>query len=535
MSQKAKSPKKDKETFIKHEQFRDRNISSLGSHRRQGKTLKNPFSTIIPTPMTPRSCVNECIPNILWACILAAVLDRRHYLKLFRTVAINIREKLPNHSELFITHNFISKFSDREFDTAFYDVLADERARSALSALLLVDCLPDRSFWASRLAAPHADHWQILANAVRVCFDHQSQESTDIRWIKLIFLTITGRVIFSRKQADFLENMRLYPDRGDMRSVRPTIRAAEIAFRTLEFGEEGKVELPAPHQATFWDDVYRKTGCLSRAPDGTPHAAEKSQTRELIRVANLIAQHFHLTIEQTGIDARHDSAFGIVLYALNLLIEASASYCHSSAIGRSVLRSIVECFLTLSYLILKDDPALWLQHREYGNGQTKLSFLKNLAANKIPHFVDLARLEVLANEDKWLEFNDIHLGSWAAQNLRTVATEANVKDVYDGYYDLCSGYTHGHWSAIRDAAFVTCFNPLHRFHRIPSPINFGMRSILPDGIVLINRMLDELTKIYPGLNDRISSAPSEAVRPKKRTKSSNGAKASKRRKKAASA
>jgi hypothetical protein len=508
---KDQKSKKNKETFIKHEQFKDRNISSLDGHARRGKILKNPFSAISPTPMTPRSWVNECIPNILWACILTAALDRKHYLGLFRKVAINIREKLENHSELFITHNFISKFSDHEFDTAFQDVLSDERAKSALSALLLVDCLPDRSFWNSRLPAPTDDHWQILAKAVGVCFDHQSQAATDIRWIKLIFLTITGRVIFSQKQADFLENLRLYPDRGDMRSVRPMIRAAEIAFRTLEFGEEGKVELPAPHQTTFWDEVYRKTGCLPRDQEGTPRRAEKSETDELIRVANLTAQHFHETIEQTGIDARHDSAFGIVLYGLNLLIEASASYCHSTAVGRSVLRSIVEGFITLSYLVSKDDPALWLQHRDYGNGQTKLSLLKNLATSEIPHFIDLARLESLANEDKWMEFNDINLGAWAAQNLRTVATEANVKEVYDGYYDLCSGYTHGHWSAIRDAAFTTCFNPLHRFHRIPSPIDFGMKSILPDGITLINRMLDELSKIYPGLNDRISQASTETA------------------------
>jgi Family of unknown function (DUF5677) len=499
---KANDSKKTKKSFIKHDQFRDRNISSLESHPRQGKTLKTPFS-IIPTPMTPRSWVNECIPNILWACILTVSLDREHYLRLFRTVARNIRDELENHSELFITHNFISKFSDREFDVAFRHVLGDEEATAALSALLLVECLPDRSFWEARLQAPTNDHWQVLANAVGACFDHQSQKSTDIRWIKLAYFAITGRVHFSTAQADFVESLRLYPSHGDMRSVRPTIRATEISLRMMEFGEEGKAELPPPHQKAFWEEVYKKTGCLPQEQNGKPQTVEKSDTRELMRGANLIAEHFHSTIEHTAIDARHDSSFGLVLYAINLLIEAAASYSHSTAVGRSTLRSIVECFVTLSYLISKDDPELWLKHRDYGNGQTKLSFLKNLASEEIPHFVDLERIESLANEDKWMEFSDINLGAWSAQNLRTMATEANVKDVYDCYYDLCSGYTHGHWSAIRDAAFVTCFNPLHRFHRIPSPIDFGMRSILHDGVALLNRMLDELSKIYPGMAYRI--------------------------------
>jgi hypothetical protein len=130
--------------------------------------------------------------------------------------------------------------------------------------------------------------------------------------------------------------------------------------------------------------------------------------------------------------------------------------------------------------------------------------LKNLASDQVPSFVDLDRLEALANEDKWVEFTDINLGAWSSQNLRTMAIEANLKDVYDCYYDICSGYTHGHWSAAREAAFVMCTNPLHRFHKIPSPINFGLRSVLPDAISLVNRMMDELNKIYPGLEHRIN-------------------------------
>ncbi len=510
---KADQNKKNKSSSGERDRFRGRNLSPLDRHPREGKTLKNPFSAISPS-MTPRSWVNECIPNVLWACILAATLEREHYLRLFRSVAINIRENLENHSELFITHNFISKFSDREFDIAFRNVLNDEQAASALSAMLLVNCLPDAPLSASRLSAPTDDHWQILAEAVASCFDHQSQKATDIRWIKLMFFIITGKVQFPRTMADRVEDLRLYPERGDMRAVRPMIRATELSFRMIEFGEEGKADLPPPHQMTFWDEVYRKTGCLPQRPTTKPQTADKLHTRELMLASNLVADHFHATIEHTAIDARHDSSFGLVLNALNLLIESAASYSHSSPIGRSTLRSIVECFITLSFLIAKDDPELWLKHRDHGNGQTKLAFLKNLAAKNVPKFVDLDHLESLANEDRWMEFSDINLGAWSAQNLRTMAIDANLKDIYDTYYDLCSGYTHGHWSAIRDSSFSICFNPLHRFHKIPSRINFGMRSILNDGVTLINRMLDELDKIYPGMTHRI---PTESNKKKSKT------------------
>jgi hypothetical protein len=207
-SKKAKKAAKPRKSFIKHDQFRDRNISSLESHPRHGKLLKNPFS-VIPAPMTPRSWVNECIPNMLWACILTAVLDRDNYLRLFRAVAANIRDGLENHTELFISHNFISNFSENEFDVAFRDVLSDEKAKSALSALLLVECLPDRSLWEARLPEPTKDHWHVLADAVAGCFNHQSQKATDIRWIKLAFFAITGRIHFSKDQADLVDGIRL--------------------------------------------------------------------------------------------------------------------------------------------------------------------------------------------------------------------------------------------------------------------------------------------------------------------------------------
>ena len=56
----------------------------------------------------------------------------------------------------------------------------------------------------------------------------------------------------------------------------------------------------------------------------------------------------------------------------------------------------------------------------------------------------MERLEALANEDAWLEIKDISVGNWAKLDLRKMATDAGVKDVYDAYYDWTSGFVHGH-------------------------------------------------------------------------------------------
>jgi hypothetical protein len=154
-------------------------------------------------------------------------------------------------------------------------------------------------------------------------------------------------------------------------------------------------------------------------------------------------------------------------------------------------------------LFTKDDPALWLQYRRYGAGQGKLAFLKNIREEEAPEFVDLKLLEGLADEDMWLEFQDIQIGHWANLNLRTMSEQAGVKDVYDKFYDWSSGYAHGHWLSVRDTVFINCVNPLHRFHRIPGPPVRVMPSVLPDGCKLINRMLDDLNSLYPPLKLRL--------------------------------
>jgi hypothetical protein len=77
----------------------------------------------------------------------------------------------------------------------------------------------------------------------------------------------------------------------------------------------------------------------------------------------------------------------------------------------------------------------------------KLAFLKNLREASVPDFVDLALMERLANEDMWMEFQDIKLGNWAELNLRKMAEDAEIKDVYDKYYDWSSGYVMDNGSA----------------------------------------------------------------------------------------
>jgi hypothetical protein len=103
----------------------------------------------------------------------------------------------------------------------------------------------------------------------------------------------------------------------------------------------------------------------------------------------------------------------------------------------------------------------------------------------------------------WQEYLSIDLGHWTNSNLRNLATDAGVKDVYDKFYSWTSVFAHGHWAAIRAVAFDTCGNPLHRLHRIPREDARRMPDVVPDATELGDRVLELLSRAYPTFGGRL--------------------------------
>ena len=494
---------------MKKKKYR-RKIKSTALDRRQrkGKKLLSPFSRV-QNHVNWTSWTNDRLPNILWACVLAGSLDRDRYLALFREIAISARYTLEDEEHASLCHNFLSTLDQDAFDRIFSPLISDGGAAPLAQCLALIDRLPDVEHWRRLFpgTAPPSELWDTLARGVFHCIDHQSQAATDVRWLKVVFLAISGKLLLpggpdSPREDDLVEKLRLYPDHGDMRKVRPTIRAIEMTLGPMEVGSEKGARIPGFDSEAIWNELFRKTECVLGTHPAPPAEDRKALVDELTTTVDQIIDHFLVSISTTGVDARLDASFGIALYALTLTFELAHSPGRIFASGRILLRTIAECLITLTYLRVRDNPTLWRQYRNYGVGQTGLAFLKMSGLDDVPDYLDMANLEMLANEDTWLEYQDIDFGAWAKKNLRAISEEVGVKDVYDRYYDWPSGFVHGNWGSIRDAAFTTCLNPLHRFHRVARPLQ-PMPSVLVDCCKLCNRMLDELNGLYPGFHTRI--------------------------------
>ena len=240
--------------------------------------------------------------------------------------------------------------------------------------------------------------------------------------------------------------------------MRPMIRASEIPFDAEKSDWSSK----------FWQECMIKTPCF---PMGWVESS--GGDREGFVIAKIdeawkaMQLHFHGTLNTTAPDPKHDTVFGIAFYVLTMAKELLQGEVSTSVGARFILRTIVENYITLAYMLKKNEDTLWQSYRAYGAGQAKLAFLKAEADSNPAYNVDLKVLERLANEDVWIEFLAINIGHWETSNLRDLSIKADVKDVYDRYYSWTSNFSHGHWAAIRNTVYDTCANPLHRLHNIP--------------------------------------------------------------------
>ena len=468
----------------------------ISKHSRKGKVLTPPMLQIPNVHF--KSWINDRLPEMIWAALLISneYISRTEALDTFRQVGRFIEKNANNSSLSEITISGLSQFPRDTLLELLVSISSKEKQRKALLPLLIFDSLPAKETWMKALSSSNDGiDWEPLAHAVAKTLDHQSQEATDCRWLRVLCMMLGGRLKLPSEK--LIKEIYYYPDYGDMRKVRPSIRASEMSFEMLYEYQDSWAE-------SFWKECYDKTPCipLDIKPDYLFKSDSKFIINNLADIYTNLVDHSFITTDQTDVNIRHDTIFGTTFFSILLLRELLKSDNRISISGRLILRTIVECYITLSYLIQKDDEELWKSYRVFGSGQAKLSWLKYDDMDIKPEFVDIDMLKYLVNEDMWIEYIQINLGHWEKSNLRKISDDCGVKDVYDKYYSWTSTYTHGHWGAIRETVFDTCGNPLHRVHRIPSPKAPKHPDVVPDAILVINMMIDKVSNYYPEFKQR---------------------------------
>lgn len=481
----------------RHKKFKTTPISK---HKIEGRVLKPPFRQL--GNIVNSSWKDERLPEMLWAVLLIGNLPREKALAIFRQVS-NFVMVNPDLSD--VTISGISLWPlDKRIKLIELLKWSHPNALPILQSLVIFPALPGHKEWSEVLGNPASEEVaaNYLSQGVKTTLWHQSTEATDCRWIKFLCEMHSGKLQFSSSIGGIEETLRgvdEYPNYGDLDHVRAFIRSSEIGMQLRD------ASLTTNWPEKFWSACLGSTLCAPMPRKQTRKDAISIDHGHLNRIRHLLYLHYLKTDKTTNIDGRHDTIFGLGFYSLRLLVELVATNLSRGVIGRLALRSLVECYITLSFLLKKDEPGLWADFRNYGIGQMKLSYLKSRESKEKPSFIDQDYLEQITNEDRWEEFSDIKIGQW--DNLRSMSSDAGCKEIYDAYYDWTSTFSHGNWGAIRESSFELCANPLHRLHLIPSVTVHPLPGVLEDAVKIGNLILNLLEESYPGLNCQIVDNP----------------------------
>lgn len=174
--------------------------------------------------------------------------------------------------------------------------------------------------------------------------------------------------------------------------------------------------------------------------------------------------------------------------------------------GRIVLRVMLETLIYLKYLTFKDDLEQFREFVKYGLGQ------ELLYKGQLGELSDQGKISKSRELDEYLsapvdnELSELSIKVKLKNfdDVRKLAEECGLKDLYVLYYQPFSVTVHGHWPELRRSYLLDCQEPLHKFHLQPNfalpDLDFNLVSVALDFFL---QSYNLWTKRY-GLTDELT-------------------------------
>jgi hypothetical protein len=297
----------------KNSSYQNLSTTPIQKHHRDGSVLIPPLADI--PNMQTTSWRDDRLPELLWVALLITHLSRKECINLLHQFAESVLTHEPSTTRPFdITFSGLAQIEESVFDKFIEPLMYVSSCREILTGLMVLDDFPGKKRW-ERLVGRDAseDSWKLLMYTVANTLDHQSQESTDCRWFRVLCFIAGGRLTLPSEEM-LLEYVE-YPYRGDQRKVRPNIRATEGLLDSL-------LDSTSNWSKKFWRQCFQDTECWPLSFSREGRFSETSTMVARVReVYSALIDHQFATMETTLVDARHDTVFGMCLYGLTILQE----------------------------------------------------------------------------------------------------------------------------------------------------------------------------------------------------------------------
>ncbi|REJ68198.1 MAG: hypothetical protein DWQ31_08700 [Planctomycetota bacterium] len=471
---------------------------AFSGFKQHKKTLKAPIPAAFEgheSKLSVSSWHNVQMPEFLWVALILNEFETDNAIERLRRIA----QSWPNISELEnrkVQPGSLSAIAglNGTARAAILDtILQVVESKSIIAPLCNLTQLPSRSDWVARFGEEESiEHWKTLGRTVENFSRFQGELATHTCWFISLVGAVSGQMTAAEHLRQGLDEMRSsYP--ANMKLVGGLFRSEAGTMR----------EWPTGWPEMFWNEVYDKFPCSpARSGREQPEDYPAIVACAIGSVAIAVSDHYWTSRNRSD-DRIHETAFGIALAAAALANEVIELRSHTRFSGLASLRTITECAINLSFLVQKNEPDLWARFRLYGSGQAHLISTKLNNDLASANCVDSLWIEAFLQEEQSKDFINIELGDWSGDNLRSRAEESGTKDLYDSYYDYSSSLLHGDWLGAATFGTTWDMNPFHRLQRVPREYPRNIPSVIPDLARVLNRMLDTLDSLYPGLTFRL--------------------------------
>ena len=260
--------------------------------------------------------------------------------------------------------------------------------------------------------------------------------------------------------------------------------------------------------SNFWRDFGMITSCN---PIRIEFPENATDYKEFIADCRKMLEYvFYSNKEKSLAEDKFNVIVGSINYALKIFTEINDKALGNSILGRHGIRTIIEVYIMLKYLLKREieQPKIWEEYKLYGISKYKLVLLKARESNssEIPSHFSLPVAEMLVNEIRWEEFIDIDLNYFDRQGIRDKSIDVGEKELYDLFYDYDSSFAHGMWGAVRESSMLYCNSVDHQFHAVPDTYNNQNLSDVKSGskkiMILLYTLLAGLYDIPPWFSDK---------------------------------
>lgn len=153
-----------------------------------------------------------------------------------------------------------------------------------------------------------------------------------------------------------------------------------------------------------------------------------------------------------------------------------------------VQRTLIENCIRLKWMGMQDKD-IFVKFQQYGLGKQKLhlQILRDVARRLSDSGSEMPAMfaQLLEQYESSVGFQEeymlpVNVGNFEQRNLREMAEEAGMMDIYRTMYQVTSGVAHCEWEFIEHYEMNRCLEPLHRGHalplagHIPPTLEFGL-------------------------------------------------------------